>query len=404
MAEEHEARWGWLAAVLVALAIFAALSLFSMHEVVDRHAVWWSSSTSFIALGVVSLAATVRVLSLRRFTALEAACVVACIGLVLLIGHATAALALDPLAGDETRPGVWLSIHGCMAAPTAAGGRLWSLTIATVLAGACAVGLLPARRPAQAIAYAAWAVVPMIATAWLGLELFHRPMVLAPPLVLVLVVFVLSGRTAGRSFRSRMARLLAALSFGLAGISSGMERISRIRGGGQMGDPDPYSRAAELFAAIAAPLTTLAGLTLLLVLVAMFLPRPRFRWLRDADAAWLPLMTTGVALAAIGHFHAEGQTFVNAIARAWDMGWHASYDGSPEIGKGDPTEATALPLVAGHALPTRRVTVDARGHITIEGDGPDVLVRMSPGATAQTVAVAIAKVRRPGDRFALAGH
>ncbi|MCZ7684642.1 MAG: hypothetical protein M5U28_40060 [Sandaracinaceae bacterium] len=117
------------------------------------------------------------------------------------------------------------------------------------------------------------------------------------------------------------------------------------------------------------------------------------------DARWGWLATLLLAPALYACIQLITPDYVIDRHLVW---WASSSTFAMRIGKSPVRVATALPMVAEHASPTRHVTVDASGRTTIRGEGHEVLVSVLPGATVQTVASAIAKVRRSGDRFAIA--
>lgn len=95
---------------------------------------------------------------------------------------------------------------------------------------------------------------------------------------------------------------------------------------------------------------------------------------------------------------------IGALERAARDAPLRAYDDVSDLGGGGETRvATQLPLVSPRDA-DREVVLDGSGRVvSVEGVGDIVRVVAPSSVDAQAVARAVAKVRRPGDRFVLGG-
>lgn len=401
----NDERPRWLSSAVALAASLVVLGAWL--AVLDRHpaSAGWAGSWAMVGLAGALGLAVVGVLATRRIGALERAAVLFALAVLLGAGHLVSTLAPDYFRGDAVE-GVgtaWCRMTGCMSvAFPLFGGRTTATFAAGVIAFVAAALTLASRRPMGR----ALDLLP-VCVVTLGVLVLSRGgwtdwAAEVGACVGVLIVFI---RADPRAERGRAARLFAAVGFAAIAVGGHLARVSLINGG-QMGLPDgviePAVRQLQAVESRSLPFVVCAALVFVRALwrKGPFFASPPTG---SGDLLWLGAACAALGLALAAQPLGERSTFVVAMVAARDAPLRA-YDDVSDLGGGGETRvATQLPLVSPRDA-DREVVLDGSGRVvSVEGVGDIVRVVAPSSVDAQAVARAVAKVRRPGDRFVLGG-
>jgi len=392
---------GWVATVAGLACVAAAALAFDVTRL-DRHPELWAGSAAVIGLSLGLGALVARVVASRRVGPLERAAVLFAMALLVLAGHAATELASDAFRGDAGRVTAFARHTGCFAPTPAFGGRN-SATLAAALLGLLAgLGAVPSRSAwrslgllvlagvAACVGVALAAVVAVLPGVGGGVEAGVE----GAAAMAALVIFVWSDP---RSERGWSARLFAAAGLGAALVGGHLWRVSSIHLTSGMG-PVPESPVPVLVGRFEAVEATLPAAALAAILVLALLLRGAKPVRLSSAHPWLAAAATALGLALVAQPLAERRLFARAMS---DLAADDPYAGVPSLGGSSPGR---LPLAALPAVEAERtLRLDAEGRVVAsQGEGHLVEVVAPPHVDARALARAIAKVRRPEDRFVLA--